>query len=162
MGQTIFRTHIAKANPVIQEGINNSWARVRNSLGKLHLRTKFLLSLVLVTAGLTCATLLVVRHSAQLEVQKHIEEDTRNAILTFQVVQHQRQLALSRKADLLATLALMRNGDATTIDDASEDPWRSDESDLFLRKTSLSGSAATFLRTLGPEKQSPGHSGCWS
>jgi signal transduction histidine kinase/CheY-like chemotaxis protein len=132
MGQTIFRTHIAKANPVIQEGINHSWGHVRNSLGKLHLRTKFLLSLVLVTAGLTCATLLVVRHSAQLEVQKHIEEDTRNAILTFQVVQHQRQLALSRKADLLATLALMRNGDATTIDDASEDPWRSDESDLFL------------------------------
>jgi len=100
--------------------------------GRLLLRTKLLLSLVLVTAGLTCATLLVVRHNAQTQAQREIEEEVRNAILTFQVVQHQHQMALSRKADLLATLAMLRNGDATTVQDASEDPWQSGDCNLFV------------------------------
>jgi signal transduction histidine kinase/CheY-like chemotaxis protein len=98
----------------------------------LRLRTKFLLSLVLITACLTCATLLVVRHSAQMRVQREIQEEALNAVLTFQVVQHEHQVALSRKADLLASLAFMRNGDATTIQDVSEDPWQSSDCDLFV------------------------------
>jgi signal transduction histidine kinase/CheY-like chemotaxis protein len=98
----------------------------------LRLRTKFLLSLVLIISGLTCATLLVMRHSAQVQMQREIEEGARNAILTFQVVQQQHQIALSRKADLLATLASMRSGDASTIRDASEDPWGSGDCDLFV------------------------------
>ena len=60
-----------------------------------------------------------------------MHEHAVNVILTFQVVQQQHQLALSRKADLLASLAFMRNGDATTIQDVSEDPWQSDDCDLF-------------------------------
>ena len=55
----------------------------------LHLRTKFLHSFVLVTAGLTCAALLVVRHTARVQMQREIEEDAHNAILTFQIVQRQ-------------------------------------------------------------------------
>jgi signal transduction histidine kinase/CheY-like chemotaxis protein len=98
----------------------------------LRLRTKFLLSLLLVTSALTCATLLVMRHSAEVQMQREIEEGARNAILTFQVVQQQHQIVLAQKADLLATLAFMRNGDASTIRDASEDPWSSGECDLFL------------------------------
>ena len=98
----------------------------------MRLRSKFLLSLVLITAGLTCATLLVVRQNAREGVQREIQQDTLNAILTFQVLQHQHQVALSRKADLLASLAFMRNGDATTIKDVSEDPWQSDDCDLFV------------------------------
>ena len=86
-------------------------ARVAN----LRLRTKLLLSFVLLSAGLTCATLLVVRRSAQVQMQRQVEQDARNATLTFQVMEHQHQIALSRKADLLASLAYMRNGDATTI-----------------------------------------------
>ena len=102
-----------------------------NSRTKLRLRTKLLLSLVSFTAVLTCATLLVVRRSAQVQVQKQIEQDARNAVLTIQAVQHQREMLLSRKADLLATLAYMRNGDATTIQDAAQDTWQSDDCDLF-------------------------------
>ena len=102
------------------------------ALADLQLRTKFLLSLVLVTAGLTCATLLVVRHTAQLQVQRQIEEDAHNAILTFQVIEHQHQSALRHKADLLATLALLRDADPSTIQDSSEDPWQSDDCDLFV------------------------------
>jgi signal transduction histidine kinase/CheY-like chemotaxis protein len=97
----------------------------------LRLRTKFLLSLVLITAGLTCATLLVVRRSAQERVQREIKEETLNAILTFQVLQHQHQVALSHKADLLATMASIRNGDATAIQDVGDDPWQSDECHLL-------------------------------
>ena len=97
----------------------------------LRLRTKLLLSFVLLSAGLTCATLIVVRQSAQVQVQHQVEQDARNAILTFQVMERQQQMALGRKADLLASLAYMRNGDRTAIDDASEDPWKSDDCNMF-------------------------------
>src|SRR4029077_17726895 len=93
----------------------------------LRLRTTFLLSLALITACRTCATLLVVRRSAQMRVQREIQQEALNTVLTFEVVQHQHQVALSRKADLLASVAFMRNGDATTIQDVSEDPWQSGE-----------------------------------
>src|SRR5216683_2815804 len=101
------------------------------NLANLRLRTKLLLSFVLLSAGLTCATLLVVRRSAQVQMQHQVEQEARNATLTFQVMEHQHQIALSRKADLLASLAYMRNGDATTIKDVSEDPWKSDDCNMF-------------------------------
>ena len=97
----------------------------------LKLRTKLLSSLVLVIAGLTCATLLILRHNAEGQLQRQVENEARNAILTFQVMMQERQIALSHKADLLATVASMRNGDVTTIDDASEDPWQSPGHDLL-------------------------------
>lgn len=118
--------------------------------GKLRLRTKLLLSFVFLSAGLTSATLLVVRRNAQAQAQRQIEQDARNAILTFQVVQRQQQTALSRKADLLASLAYMRNGDATAIQDASEDPWQSDDCNLFVladksgRIVALNSTGASF------------------
>src|SRR2546429_2397407 len=108
-------------------GLVGTIQRILKRRTNLRLRTKFLLSLVLVTAGLTCVTLLVVHRYAAVQAQREIEAGARNAMLTFQVLQHQQQIALSRKADLLATLAYMRNGDATTIQDVSEDPWQSDE-----------------------------------
>lgn len=97
----------------------------------VQLRTKLLLSLVLVTATLTGATLLVVRDSARSQVQREIEDDTRDAFLTIQAVQHQHELIMRRKADLLAMLAYMRGGDPSSIKDASEDPWQSSDCDLF-------------------------------
>jgi signal transduction histidine kinase/ActR/RegA family two-component response regulator len=100
-------------------------------VANLRLRTKLLLSFVLLCAGLTCATLLVVRRNAQAQMQHQIEQDVRNATLMFQVTEHQHQMALSRKADLLASLAYMRNGDTTAIEEASEDPWKSDDCNMF-------------------------------
>lgn len=97
----------------------------------MQLRTKFLCSLVLITAGLTCATLLVVRHNVQVHLQRETELDARSAIRTFEVIQHQRELELSHTADLLATLAEIRNEDASIIQDSSEDPWQSDSCNLF-------------------------------
>ena len=97
-----------------------------------RLRTKLLLSFVLLTVGLTWVTLLVVRRSARSKEEQRIEQDAQNAILAFQVFQRQQQQVLSRKADLLASVAFMRNGDATAINEASEDPWQSDECNLFV------------------------------
>jgi signal transduction histidine kinase len=115
----------------------------------LRLRTKLLLWLVLFTATLTSATLLVVRHSAQAQIQRQIEQDAHNALLTIQAVQHQREMLLTRKADLLATLAYVRNGESTTIQDASEDPWQSGDCDLFAladRKGKIIALHTTSLR----------------
>jgi signal transduction histidine kinase/CheY-like chemotaxis protein len=84
-----------------------------------------------VIAALTCATLLVLRHNAEIQLERQVEDEARNVILTFQVMQQERQIALSHKADLLATVASMRNGDVTTINDAGEDPWQSAGRDLL-------------------------------
>src|SRR5216683_6198596 len=112
-------------------GVSRGLKALLQGQTSLRLRTKLLLWLVLFTAVLTCATLLVVRTSAQVQVQRQIEQDARNAILTIQAVQHQREMMLTRKADLLATSAYLRDGDVTTIQDASEDPWQSGDCDLF-------------------------------
>jgi signal transduction histidine kinase/ActR/RegA family two-component response regulator len=101
------------------------------NIANLRLRTKLLLSFVLLSAGLTCATLLIVRQSAQAQMQHQIEQDARNATLMFQDMEHQHQMALSRKADLLALVAYMRNADTTAIEEASDDPWKSDDCNLF-------------------------------
>src|ERR1700674_1714015 len=107
-------------------------SRLRSAgASKLRLRTKLVLSFVVLSAGLTCATLLAVRRSAQVQMQHQVEQDARNATLMFQVMEQQQQMALSRKADLLASLTYMRNGDTTAIKDASEDPWKSDDCDMF-------------------------------
>jgi two-component system, cell cycle sensor histidine kinase and response regulator CckA len=116
--------------------------------GILKLRTKLLSSLVVVIAGLTCATLLILRHSAEIQLERQVEDEARNVILTFQVMQQERQIALSHKADLLATVASMRNGDVTTINDAGEDPWQSPGRDL-LALTDQNGHILAMHTTAG-------------
>jgi hypothetical protein len=98
---------------------------------QLSLRTKLLLPLVFVIAGLTGATLFVVRHSVETQAHAQIEQEASNAILTVQVALNQRELILSKKADLLAMVAYIRNGDPSAIEDISEDAWQSNDCDLF-------------------------------
>ncbi len=101
-----------------------------------RLRTKFLLSLVLVSASLTCSTLLVVRHRVQLQIREQIREGLQNSVVTFQRFQRQREMFLQRSAALLANLpiieALMTTGDEATIQDASAGVWRRIGGDLFM------------------------------
>ena len=102
----------------------------------LRLQTKFLLSMLAVSAGLTCTTLLVVRQSVRAQIRQEIARDLRNSVVTFQNFQRQRELTLTRSAQLLADLpnirALMTTRDAPTIQDASRDVWQLAGSDLFL------------------------------
>lgn len=91
-----------------------------------------MLSLALVTASLTCGTLLIVRRTAEARAQQEIQEESLNAMMTFQALEHRHQAVLSHKADLLASLVSMRNGDSSAIEDAGNDPWQSDDCDLLV------------------------------
>jgi signal transduction histidine kinase len=103
---------------------------------KLRMRTKFLLSMLLISAGLTCTSLLLVRHSVQKQVRREIFADLRNSVSTFQNFQRERELTLTRSAELLADLpnlrALMTTQHEATIQDVSSALWRLAGSDLFV------------------------------
>ena len=105
-------------------------------MGGLRLRTKFLLSMVAVSAALTLTTLLVVRRTVQQQVRAEIQRDLQNSVTTFRNFQKQREMTLERSAALLADLpnirALMTTHDAATIQDASRDLWKLAGSDLLL------------------------------
>jgi len=92
--------------------------------------------MVLVSAGLTSISLLLVRHTIQGKVKDEIYSDLQNSVTTFQSFQHEQEGTLSRFADLLADLpntrALMTTHDETTIQDGSEALWRLAGSDLFV------------------------------
>jgi signal transduction histidine kinase len=103
---------------------------------KLRMRTKFLLSMLLISAGLTCTSLLLVRHSVQNQIRREIFADLRNSVSTFQNFQREREITLTHSAELLADLpnlrALMTTQHEATIQDASSGLWRLAGSDLFL------------------------------
>src|SRR5216684_3110180 len=103
---------------------------------RIRLRTKFLLSMVLITAGLTSLSLLIVRASVEAEARQEIFSDLRNSVTTFQSFQHEKELTLSHSADLLADLpilrALMTTNHAATIQDGSARLWQLAGSDLFV------------------------------
>ncbi len=103
---------------------------------RTRLRTRFLLSMLLITAGLTAMSLLVVRHSVQRHVREGIVQDLRNSVTTFQNFQHDREVMLTRSAELVADLpitrAIMTAHDPATIQDASADVWQLTGSDLLV------------------------------
>ena len=105
-------------------------------MGGIRLRTKFLLSMVVVSAALTFTTLLLVRHTVQQEVRLGIQRDLDNSVSAFRNFQKQREVTLERSAALLADLpnvrALMTTHDPATIQDASRDLWQLAGSDLLL------------------------------
>src|SRR6266849_9832900 len=105
-------------------------------MGGIRLRTKFLLSMVVVSAALTFTTLLVVRHTVQQQVRLGIQRDLQNSVSAFHNLQKQREVTLERSAALLADLpnvrALMTTHDPATIQDASRDLWHLAGSDLLL------------------------------
>jgi signal transduction histidine kinase/ActR/RegA family two-component response regulator len=89
-----------------------------NLLSNLRLRTKFLLSLSLVTIALSCATLFAVRSSGENHARQELVAGTHTSLMTFDVLFRQKQSALARKADLLATQAAMAPAPADADDSA--------------------------------------------
>src|SRR5690349_15036070 len=114
-------------------------------MGALRLRTKFLLSMVVVSAALTFTTLFVVQHSIQQQVRNDIRRDLEDSVSAFRNFQKQREVTLERSAALIADLpnvrALMTSPDAATIQDASHDLWKLAGSDVLL----LANSSGTVM-----------------
>jgi len=92
--------------------------------------------MLLITAGLTAMSLLVVRNSVQRHVREGIVQDLRNSVTNFQNFQHDREVMLTRSAELVADLpitrAIMTAHDPATIQDASRDVWQLTGSDLLV------------------------------
>ncbi len=142
---------------------------------KLRLRTKFLLSVVAIIAGLTLATLLIVGHAAEEQVQKSVEQDTRNSVLTFQNLRAERQIELNRSADLFATLPaikqLMADDNPADIQNSSEEIWRSGDAQLFALAdwrgqilalhTATPGFPLSAAQQMMSTSTAPGNSGGW-
>ena len=103
---------------------------------KLRLRTKFLLSLLILSIVVTAATLWLVGRTLRLQVQKQLANDLINSVNVFRDFQKQREIGLASSAELVANLpnlkALMTTHDAATIQDASADVWRLVPSDVFV------------------------------
>jgi signal transduction histidine kinase len=124
-------------------------------VGKIRLRTKFLLSLLAISAGLTAATLLIVSYSVQKRVRENIREELRNSVNTYQSFEKQREDTLIQSAALLANLpnvrALMTTDDALTIQDASADVWKLGGSDLLVLANRAGTVASLRTRSAGLE-----------
>ncbi len=103
---------------------------------RVRLRTKLLLSLLVMTSALTGATLLIVRYVVERRVRESISEDLRNSVDTYLSLDRQREAMLARSAKLLANLpslrALMTTRDAVTIQDGAADVWRLSGADLLV------------------------------
>jgi signal transduction histidine kinase len=107
----------------------------RQRMVTIRLRTKFLLSMVLISSGLTALSLLIVRRSMESEVSEQIFSDLRNSVTTFQSFEEEQEITLSHSADLVADLpdlrALMTTGHEATIQDGSMRLWELAGNDLF-------------------------------
>jgi signal transduction histidine kinase len=92
--------------------------------------------MLLITAGLTAMSLLVVRQSVQRHVREGIVQDLQNSVTTFRNFQHDREIMLTHSAELVADLpitrAIMTAHDPATIQDASKDVWQLTGSDLLV------------------------------
>ena len=127
--------------------------RIGAGVSRLRLRTKFLLSMILISSALTCTSLLVVRRTVQTQVRKEIVVGLRNSAEAFQNFQRQREATLARSADLLADLptlrALMTTQHEATIQDGSTDLWRLAGSDLFVLANRAGSVVALHTSTSG-------------
>ena len=119
----------------------------------IRLRTKFLLSLLAVTAGLTAATLYVVSYGVEKRVRESFRDELHSSVKTYETFAEERELSLVRSAQMLANLpnvrALMTTEDAATIQDESPSIWRMSGGDLLVLANRSGGIAG--LQTSGTD-----------
>jgi len=101
------------------------------------IRTRVLLltSLVLIIAGTTASSLLIVRSRLRQHVRQSLSTDLQHSVETFQDLEARRRSVLERENALLASLpslkALMTTNDPRTIADDAVDFWKTSGNDLF-------------------------------
>ena len=103
---------------------------------KISLRTKFLLSMLVVSSGLSAATLSMVSYRVQKGIRQSLNEELRNSVRTYETFAQQREAMMARSSELLANLpnvrALMTTDDLPTIQNESGEIWRLSGSDLMV------------------------------
>ncbi len=110
---------------------------VFNSQDGPGIRTRVLLLtlLVLIVAGTTASSLLIVRNRLQQHVRETLAADLRHSNETFQDLDENRRRSLEKESSLLASLpslkALMTTSDPRTITDDAVDFWKTSGNDLF-------------------------------
>jgi len=104
-------------------------------MGRVRLRTKFLIAMLLTSAGLTAASLLIVQRTVVTQVRRDLGNDLVNSVETFRNLQTERTAALARAAELIADLpnlkALMTSHHGPTIQDGSREMLHLSGGDLF-------------------------------
>lgn len=102
----------------------------------VRLRTKFLLSLLAVTTGLTAATLFVVSFNVERSVRESLRDDLRGSVMTYQTFAKQREDTMIRSAAQVANLpnvrALMTTNDVVTIQEEVPSIFEISGSDLLV------------------------------
>jgi signal transduction histidine kinase len=102
----------------------------------IPLRTKFLLSMLVVSSGLSAATLSIVSYKVQKGIRQSLNEELRNSVRTYETFAQQREAMMARSSELLANLpnvrALMTSEDLPTIQNESGEIWRLSGSDLLV------------------------------
>jgi signal transduction histidine kinase len=92
--------------------------------------------MLVLTAGLTTISLLLVRRSVEANVRQSIAVNLRHSVAAFQDFRHERETMLTNDVALLADLpitrSIMTSADAVTIQDASEPVYKIAGSDLFV------------------------------
>jgi signal transduction histidine kinase len=92
--------------------------------------------MLVITAGLTTTSLLLVRSSVENNIRQSIAVNLRNSVAAFQDFRHERETMLTGDVALLADLpitrAIMTSPDPVTIQDASQDVSQIAGSDLFV------------------------------
>src|SRR5262245_50570222 len=123
------------------------------SVTRIQLRTKFLISMLVISAGLSCTTLFLVQRSVRAQVRREIFGDLGNSITIFRNFQRDRESTLAHSAGLLADLpilrALMTTEHGPTIQDTSHDLWRLAGSDLFVLADRSGKVVALHSKTAG-------------
>jgi len=128
-------------------------------LPRLRLRTRFLLSMLLITTGLTTTSLLLVQRSIRSNVRQSIAVNLQNSVAAFQDFRQERETMLTTDVALLADLpitrAIMTSPDPVTIQDASQDIWQNarSSSDLFVLVDRSGRVVALHTKTPGFTKE---------
>ena len=103
---------------------------------KTPLRTRILLALLAISAGLTWGTLSIVRYTMEKRVRESIHQDLLSSAKTFQAFEQHREEALTRSVALLASLptlrALMATQDPGTIRDEAATLLNESGADLLV------------------------------
>lgn len=105
----------------------------------MGLRTKFMVSLVLLTAVLSIASLVAVRNRVGRHVHDELLVSLQNSAATFQEMERGKDASTQTTAQLFAMYPplkmMMKTQDKATVQDASNDIWRRADADLLALAT---------------------------